>query len=250
MLITISFNENDLFRRPCFIFRHPRSSTASTNIFLRPFETTVWLSIICVVVLSGFVYCTIMHYESNQTFSPRMLSDIVLLKIGTLCQQGTIIEIMLTLYSITILIILFCSIISCDNDYKIQCGCVISYNYSLKRILLSHITFLSLKRIFLDMLFDMYLYVLFLGTVMEPTKLSNRLIVLLMFVFSLVTYQFYSSSIVSGLLRPTVMNIDSVQKLEESGLDVGVEDFNVITKVIEVRILLNCILYCKIVLKS
>ncbi|XP_027836912.1 ionotropic receptor 75a-like [Aphis gossypii] len=144
---------------PCFIFRHPRSSTASTNIFLRPFETTVWLSIICVVVLSGFVYCTIMHYESNQTFSPRVLSDIVLLKIGTLCQQGT---------------------------------------------------------------------------VMEPTKLSNRLIVLLMFVFSLVTYQFYSSSIVSGLLRPTVMNIDSVQKLEESGLDVGVEDFNVITKVIEV----------------
>lgn len=91
------------------------------------------------------------------------------------------------------------------------------------------------------------LYVLFLGTVMEPTKLSNRLIVLLMFVFSLVTYQFYSSSIVSGLLRPTVMNIDSVQKLEESGLDVGVEDFNVITKVIEVRILLNCILYCKFV---
>ncbi|KAF0756485.1 ionotropic receptor 75a-like, partial [Aphis craccivora] len=148
-----------LYAKPCFIFRHPRSSTASTNIFLRPFETTVWLSIICVVVLSGFVYCTIMHYESNQTFSPRMLSDIVLLKIGTLCQQGT---------------------------------------------------------------------------VMEPTKLSNRLIVLLMFVFSLVTYQFYSSSIVSGLLRPTVMNIDSVQKLEESGLDVGVEDFNVITKVIEV----------------
>lgn len=111
MLITILFIENDLFRRPCFIFRHPRSSTASTNIFLRPFETTVWLSIICVVVLSGFVYCTIMHYESNQTFSPRVLSDIVLLKIGTLCQQGTIIIIMLIIvYSITILIILFCSI--------------------------------------------------------------------------------------------------------------------------------------------
>lgn len=76
---------------------------------------------------------------------------------------------------------------------------------------------------------------MFLGTAIEPTKLSNRLIVLLMFVFSLVMYQFYSSSIVSGLLRPTVINIDSVQKLEESGLDVGVEDFNVVTKVIEVR---------------
>ncbi|XP_025200887.1 probable glutamate receptor [Melanaphis sacchari] len=144
---------------PCFIFRHPRTSMASTNIFLRPFETTVWLSIICVIILSGFVNYTIMHYESNQTFSLRELSDIVLLKIGTLCQQGT---------------------------------------------------------------------------VMEPTKLSNRLIVLLMFVFSLVIYQFYSSSIVSGLLRPTVINIDSVQKLEESGLDVGVEDFNIITKLIEV----------------
>jgi len=78
-------------------------------------------------------------------------------------------------------------------------------------------------------------YILFLGTAMEPTKFSNRLIVLLMFVFSLVMYQFYSSSIVSGLLRPTIINIDSVQKLEESGLDVGVEDFNVATKVIEVR---------------
>lgn len=70
---------------------------------------------------------------------------------------------------------------------------------------------------------------------MEPTKLSNRLIVLLMFVFSLIMYQFYSSSIVSGLLRPTVIKIDSVQKLEESGLDVGVEDFTIITKAIEVR---------------
>jgi len=47
-------------------------------------------------------------------------------------------------------------------------------------------------------------------------------------------YQFYSSSIVSGLLRPAVMKIDSVQKLEESGLDVGVEDFNIINKTIEV----------------
>lgn len=151
---------------------------------------------------------------------------------------------------IKILIILFCSIISYDNDYKIRSRCVISYNYQLKRIFLSHITFFVIETHFLDVLFDdTYLYVLFLGTVMEPTKLSNRLIVLLMFIFSLVTYQFYSSSIVSGLLRPAVMNIDSVQKLEESGLDVGVEDFNVITKVIEVRILLNCILYCKIVLK-
>lgn len=70
---------------------------------------------------------------------------------------------------------------------------------------------------------------------MEPTKLSNRLIVLLMFVFSLVMYQFYSSSIVSGLLRPTVMKIDSFRKLEESGLDVGVEDFNILTRMIKVR---------------
>lgn len=84
----------------------------------------------------------------------------------------------------------------------------------------------------------------FVGTVVEPSKLGNRLIVLLMFVFSLVMYQFYSSSIVSGLLRPTIINIDSVQKLEESGLDVGVEDFNVITKVIEVRPILLYIHYC------
>lgn len=79
-----------------------------------------------------------------------------------------------------------------------------------------------------------YNYILSVGIAMEPTKLSNRLIVILMFAFSLIMYQFYSSSIVSGLLRPTIMNIDSVQKLEESGLDVGIEDFNVVTKVIEV----------------
>lgn len=75
---------------------------------------------------------------------------------------------------------------------------------------------------------------MYLGTSMEPTKLSNRFIVLLMFVFSLVMYQFYSSSIVSGLLRKTVMNIDSIQKLVESGLDVGVDDFTLLTKAIEV----------------
>lgn len=69
---------------------------------------------------------------------------------------------------------------------------------------------------------------------MEYRKFSNRLMVLLMFVFSLVVYQFYSSSIVSGLLRPTVMSIDTVKKLDESGLDVGVEDFNILIRLIEV----------------
>lgn len=55
-----------------------------------------------------------------------------------------------------------------------------------------------------------------------------------MFVFSLVIYQFYSSSIVSGLLRPTVNRIDSIKKLDDSGIDVGVENWNVLTRVIEV----------------
>jgi len=111
LLICFFFIENNLFLRPCFIFRHPRSSTASTNIFLRPFETTVWLSIICIVILSGLVYCTIMHYESSQTFSLRVLSDIVLLKIGTLCQQGRYIIIFLVPTSLLQFIILFCSFI-------------------------------------------------------------------------------------------------------------------------------------------
>lgn len=55
-----------------------------------------------------------------------------------------------------------------------------------------------------------------------------------MFVFSLVMYQFYSSSIVSGLLRPTSMKIDSVQKLQESGLAVGVENFNILERMVQV----------------
>lgn len=69
---------------------------------------------------------------------------------------------------------------------------------------------------------------------MEPTKLSNRLIVLLVFVFSLIVFQFYSSSIVSGLLRPAILTVDTVQKLEESGLDVGVEDSNYVARLAEV----------------
>lgn len=60
-----------------------------------------------------------------------------------------------------------------------------------------------------------------------------------MFVFSLIVYQFYSSSIVSGLLRPTFISIDTVQKLEESGLDVGVEDLNILIRMIEVDTHIN-----------
>ncbi|VVC25720.1 Hypothetical protein CINCED_3A007806 [Cinara cedri] len=51
---------------------------------------------------------------------------------------------------------------------------------------------------------------------------------------NLIIYQFYSSSIVSSLLRHTVtLNIDSVKKLEESGFDVGVENLQFVTKAIE-----------------
>ncbi|XP_025424044.1 glutamate receptor ionotropic, delta-2-like [Sipha flava] len=140
---------------PSFIFRQPRSSSTSMNIFLRPFEMNVWFAIIGLMLLSTLVYYTIIYFESNEVFILKTLSDIFLLKIGTLCQQGT---------------------------------------------------------------------------VMELTKLSNRFIVLLMFLFSLIVYQFYSSSIVSGLLRPTIINIDSLRELDESGLDVGIEDYNIVTK--------------------
>jgi len=44
---------------------------------------------------------------------------------------------------------------------------------------------------------------------------------------------------VSGLLRPTFISIDTVQKLEESGLDVGVEDLNILIRMIEVDTHIN-----------
>lgn len=82
---------------------------------------------------------------------------------------------------------------------------------------------------------NIYKTVWFIGTALEYRKISTRLTVLQMLIFSLIVYQFYSSSIVSGLLRPTFISIDTVQKLEESGLDVGVEDFNILIRMIEVN---------------
>lgn len=84
-----------------------------------------------------------------------------------------------------------------------------------------------------------FFFIFISGTTIAPTKFSNRMIIFLMFVFSLFVYQFYSSSIVSSLLRPTVMYIDSVQKLEESQLNIGIEDFIAITRAADVCLLLT-----------
>ncbi|XP_050540389.1 ionotropic receptor 75a-like [Daktulosphaira vitifoliae] len=147
---------------PCFIIRRRQSSSNSVNIFLRPFNVYVWISLTIVIVLAAGVYYIIFHFESDTpTFTLKTWSDIILLKIGALCQQGS---------------------------------------------------------------------------TMSPTKFSNRLIVLLILIFSMVIYQFYSSSIVSELLRPNLVNIDSIKMLDESGLNVGVEDFNILTAVIQAHI--------------
>lgn len=68
----------------------------------------------------------------------------------------------------------------------------------------------------------------------EHNKPSARLMMFLMMVFSLVVYQFYSSSIVSGLLRPTELKIETVKQLEENGFDVGVENAEIFKIAIEV----------------
>lgn len=62
---------------------------SSVNIFLRPFQMPVWLSLIGVTVFSTFVYYMVVYVESNnRTLALKTLSDILLLKICTLCQQG------------------------------------------------------------------------------------------------------------------------------------------------------------------
>ncbi|XP_050540390.1 uncharacterized protein LOC126905038 [Daktulosphaira vitifoliae] len=145
--------------KPCFIIRRLRTLPNSINIFVRPFELNVWLCLIGVITLSAGVYYIIFYFESeNSTFTMKTWSDIILLKIGALCQQGT---------------------------------------------------------------------------VMDIIKFSNRIIVLQLFIFSMIVYQFYSSSIVSGLLRPISMKIDTAQKLEESGLDIGIENVNIVSSVVK-----------------
>ncbi|XP_050432669.1 uncharacterized protein LOC126840772 [Adelges cooleyi] len=145
---------------PCFIFRHPRS-TDNINIFVRPFERQVWFCIIGIMIISAGVYYIINRFQSDDSeVTLKIWSDIVLLKVATLCQQGLVVE---------------------------------------------------------------------------SPKLSNRLIILLMFIFSMVIYQFYSSSIVSGLLRPTTKNIDTVKKLEESGMDFGIENWSILKILMNVK---------------
>lgn len=73
---------------PSFIFRQPRSSSTSLNIFLRPFEMNVWFALIGLMLLSILIYYTINHFESNEECILKTLSDVILLKISTLCQQG------------------------------------------------------------------------------------------------------------------------------------------------------------------
>lgn len=72
----------------------------------------------------------------------------------------------------------------------------------------------------------------FVDTTMEPKTFSNRFIFLLMCIFNLIVYQLCSLSIIGSLLCPTTMItyiIDSVQKLEKSGLDIGIEGYITLT---------------------
>ncbi|XP_050432665.1 ionotropic receptor 75a-like [Adelges cooleyi] len=62
------------------------------------------------------------------------------------------------------------------------------------------------------------------GIHVQPVKPAGRVIFILVFVVGIFVYQFYSSSSVVSLLRPSVKKIDSLEKIVKSRMKVGIED--------------------------
>lgn len=82
-----------IFSSPCFIYLSNHTAETSIHIFLHPFRTSVWFSLIGVVILSTLVHYMVVRFESDRiAYSMKAFSDLFLLKIGVLCQQGNRIQ--------------------------------------------------------------------------------------------------------------------------------------------------------------
>lgn len=62
------------------------------------------------------------------------------------------------------------------------------------------------------------------GTQTNTKAISDRIILFVTFMFSLVIYQFYNANVLSGLLNEQYNNIRNLKDLLESNLRAGVED--------------------------
>nr|CAD7436003.1 unnamed protein product [Timema monikensis] len=103
------FSQQQLWHRTKFIFRKPPLSLVS-NVYILPFSTGVWLSSSCLVIICGGLLYAALRWERrrNKGVSEdqdleeyiRALgvdkevswSDVVLLSLGAVCQQGSTTE--------------------------------------------------------------------------------------------------------------------------------------------------------------
>lgn len=71
------------------------------------------------------------------------------------------------------------------------------------------------------------LFQFFLGSALVPQHIGSRIVFLLLFVWAMIVYQFYTSSIVSSLLSTPPKTIRTLADLVHSSFEIGFE--NVLT---------------------
>lgn len=82
----IEYLSETLSAHMAFVFRAPPLSHVS-NIFILPFDTMLWICVLCFIILSttiiGIIY--FLTKEKYETFNK---SDLMMLAICTICQMG------------------------------------------------------------------------------------------------------------------------------------------------------------------
>ncbi|XP_018334159.1 ionotropic receptor 75a-like isoform X2 [Agrilus planipennis] len=108
-----------------FIFRHPKNTASSKEIYLRPFTSSVWFSLIFLLVLFVFIFRCAVPYETNTDMfkNHNTFSCIILNIIGILCQQGSLYSSRLCSIRISIFVALLFSFLV----YQFYSGIIVSY---------------------------------------------------------------------------------------------------------------------------
>lgn len=83
----IEYLSGTLTAHMAFVFRAPPLSQV-TNIFVLPFNTTLWICVLCLTILSTAII-GIIYFLTREKYEQFNKTDLLMLAIGTVCQMGT-----------------------------------------------------------------------------------------------------------------------------------------------------------------
>ncbi|XP_001984105.2 ionotropic receptor 75a [Drosophila grimshawi] len=205
--------------RPCFIFRHPRSTQKDRIVFLQPFTDDVWMLILVCGVFTVLILWLLTTIEGK--LNPQQGAALIKPKGGAPQHHQQQQQQQVEARPVSHVSLVSLELQPVEGRCWQRCFARLR-NYIRRRKALATVS--NRQGLFMESVLFFVGIICQQGLGFSTNFMSGRTIVITSLLFSFCIFQFYSASIVGTLLMEKPKTIRTLKDLVQSSLKVGVED--------------------------